>query len=72
MADDRNEEEEAEKERLRNIAKADQGSSLIQDFLPTLWYGLFQKLKQSGFTEPQSMELLKAYVLGMSAGKIVP
>lgn len=41
----------------------DQTAALIRDTMPSLWYGLYCRLQEEGFTEQQAMELLKTYVI---------
>jgi hypothetical protein len=36
------------------------------DNLPQLWYGLFRKCVEEGFTEQQALELVKTFVAGQS------
>lgn len=47
---------------LQQIASMDQSIARIADVLPTLWFGLFSKCKEAGFTEDQAMQLVKTYV----------
>ena len=41
----------------------DQTAALIRDTIPPLWYGLYSRLQEEGFTEQQAMELLKIYII---------
>ena len=38
------------------------------EMLPVLWRGIYVKLLNEGFTEPQAIELLKAYIISQGNG----
>jgi len=48
----------------------EQGSAMLAEALPPLWRQLFVNLQKERFSELQSMELLKTYIL--SNGVIKP
>jgi len=51
-----------DKELVRALAEMDQASAFVTDNFPKLWYGLFARCKEEGFTEPQALELIKSYI----------
>jgi hypothetical protein len=46
----------------------EQEMAKLVDIFPRVWKGLYQRLMDEGFKEPQAMELLKAYIVGSSGG----
>ena len=43
-------------------AELDQASSALSEMLPQLWRAMYLGLMFEGFTEAQSLELVKAYI----------
>lgn len=48
----------------------DQNAAFLGDSFPPLWKRLFDGCVSVGFTELQSMELLKTYIFGSSGGRL--
>jgi hypothetical protein len=44
-------------------AMFDQGMAAMMELMPSLWHNLFIELQKTGFTESQSFDLLKVYIL---------
>lgn len=57
------EELEAARSRVAKQRSLDEGSTILTDHFPTLWWGLYANLKERGFSEEQAFSLLKCYVL---------
>ena len=51
-----------DKEFVKALAEMDQASAFVTDNFPKLWYGLFTRCKEEGFSEPQALELVKSYI----------
>ena len=51
-----------DKEILRALSEMDQVTTFVFDHFPKLWFGLFTRCKQEGFSEPQALELVKSYI----------
>jgi hypothetical protein len=51
-------------------AELDQAAALLGDNLPILWYRLYQKCLDVGFSDLQSMEIVKAYIVSQGNVKI--
>ena len=49
-------------------AETDQAIAQMEEVLPAMIWGLYEKYQESGFTEPQSFELVKIHVLGIAKG----
>lgn len=45
-----------------DVAKADQASKALADLLPSLWRGIYKGCVNQGFSESESLELLKIYI----------
>ena len=43
-------------------AEMDQNITTVAEMYPRLWWALFDKLKEQGFTEGQAIELVKEYI----------
>lgn len=43
-------------------AELDQSTQAIVEYFPTLWFNLYKELLEKGFTEYQSLELVKSYL----------
>jgi len=46
-----------------DLAKVDQESAFLGDFLTKLWYRMFVNLTEHGFTPDQALELVKTYIM---------
>ena len=53
-------------EKLRS--DLEQCRAAMLEMLPVLWRGIYVKLLNEGFTEPQAIELLKAYIISQGNG----
>lgn len=56
--------EQDEQDRLREKHKREQFSQEAMDQLPSLYWGLFQRYKQIGFTEEQAFRMILAMIAG--------
>ena len=54
--------EEKEKERMRDLHDMDQSATFVIDNFPRLWFGLYRQCMEEGFSETQSMSLVKVYM----------
>lgn len=50
-------------------AKIDQGIASLVEHLPVTLAGLFRGLQREGFSESQSIELLKAFIVATFSGQ---
>lgn len=50
----------------RMAAQLEQSCATLSEFMPPLWRGLYDGCIASGFTDAQSIELVKAYILSQS------
>ena len=48
------------------MAKIDQGQAFLIEYLPKTWYGIYKNCIREGFTEEQTMSLLKSYVASLA------
>ena len=46
----------------------EQNSAMMADVFPVTWRRIYVNLVREGFTEEQSLSLLKAYIAGMAGG----
>lgn len=47
---------------LELLAALDQSNKTVIDTMPPFWWGMFEGLRQQGFTTDQSMQLLITYI----------
>lgn len=47
-------------------SQLEQSRAALGEYMPPLWRALYDGCLASGFTEPQSLELVKAYILSQS------
>lgn len=47
----------------KQIHEVEQATAFITEHLPSLWRQIYDNCIKEGFTEKQSMELLKTYIL---------
>lgn len=50
----------------------EQSVAAMVEMWPPVWKGLYDRCIKQGFNEAQAMELVKAFIVGQAAGKIVP
>lgn len=53
-------------------AKLDQQISLLSEFLPSVWMGIYRNLIKIGFKESVALDLTKTYILASSANICPP
>ena len=46
----------------QELADMDQANRMLCDALPGLWWGLYEGCLNQGFSEDQSLELVKEYI----------
>ena len=46
-------------------AAIDQAKAGAEEIFPPLWYGLYRRCVEEGFTEDQAIRLVKAYIVSM-------
>ena len=46
----------------KDFAELDQNKTIVTDYLSSVWWSLFTKLRSEGFTEEQAMRLVLEYV----------
>lgn len=51
---------------LPSITELDQALAQSVDTFPTLWWGIYKNCIKEGFTEEQTMELLKTWIIALS------
>lgn len=51
-----------ELEQLRQQHQYEQNVPFMCDFYAVIWWRLFEELKGKGFTESQSLDLIKAFI----------
>ena len=44
------------------IQQFEHGSTVIIDYFPPLWYGIYKKCVEEGFSEQQAMQCVCAYI----------
>jgi len=62
MSDDQRDELEKQRKAQQELQQMEQGIAFMADALPRLWWSMYTKLKEQGFTDAQSMELVKAHI----------
>jgi len=53
---------ERDKDLMRDIHAMEQSSTFVIDNFPRLWFGLYRQCMEEGFSETQSMSLVKVYM----------
>jgi len=53
---------ERDKDLMRDIHAMEQSSTFVIDNFPRLWFGLYRQCMEEGFSETQSMSLVKVYI----------
>jgi len=55
-----------------SLRKLDEGVTFSTDYFPRLWRRYFERLIEEGFSETQSLELVKTYIIsqGNNATKL--
>jgi hypothetical protein len=51
-----------DKEYLKTLSNMEQSSEFLTQNLPPLWWGLYRKSIESGFTQEQALDLVKQYI----------
>lgn len=49
-------------------AQLEQDLALTQEFLPSIWRGLYDGCIDKGFTEEQSLALVKTFIISQGSG----
>lgn len=53
----------------KEIAEYDQNAKLVLDVIPSFWKQMYVSLIKEGFSETQSMEILKTYITASALNK---
>ncbi len=67
QSDKSEDQKKAEKELIKKQGELDQALAMVADNWPPVWFRIFTNLKERGFTEDQSMDLLKTYIIATQA-----
>ncbi len=49
-------------------AEYEQAELFLIEYMPRLWWNMYEGLHKQGFTKPEAMDIVKTYILSQGSG----
>lgn len=53
----------SEHEKTKQQRELDEHATILIDTMPRMWFALYTKMQEEGFTKQEAMEALKAFIM---------